>query len=246
MLRRNIPKNVKPKYEGISTKLNILYEDERIIVINKPAEVPVHATNNDHKHNLTDMVRAYLYKNNPHQDRLLFEASPCHRLDTNTTGVLIFAKTQEDLNRITSIFRDRSCRKIYNAVIFGRMAHQTVICSDIDTTENRQNKVTVSNIQTFSEVPSDYAGCITIVTPLEYRDNITFCEVELLTGKKHQIRAHLQAIGHPLVGDQKYFTQKSAQFSHENGIGTYMLHCSRIELPDYGEFIAPVTNWMSP
>ena len=234
-------KNVKPKYEGVSTRLDILYEDERIIVINKPAEMPVHATNNDHRHNLTDMVRAYLYKNSPYG--LLFEASPCHRLDTNTTGVLIFAKTQEDLNRITTIFRDRSCRKIYNAIVFGNIEDAIVICSEIDTSENARNKVTVSNLSVRSDIPADYSGCITAVQPLTHYDNVTFCEIELLTGKKHQIRAHLQAIGHPLVGDQKYFTAKSQKISDEHGIRTYMLHCARIELPEYGEFIAPLPNW---
>ncbi len=235
-------KNVKPKYEGISTKLNIIYEDERIIVIDKPAEISVHAAGNDHKHNMTDMVRAYLYKNSPYG--LLFEASPCHRLDTNTTGVLIFAKTQEDLNRITSIFRERSCRKIYNAVVYGNIEDKIVICSDIDTSENSQNKVTVSNLSVRSDIPTDYSGCVTIVSPKKFDGQTTFCEIELLTGKKHQIRAHLQAIGHPLVGDQKYFTMKSKKFSDENGILTYMLHCERIDIPNYGEYISK-TPFMS-
>ncbi|MBR3732519.1 MAG: RNA pseudouridine synthase, partial [Spirochaetales bacterium] len=116
-------------------------------------------------------------------------------------------------------------------------------CSDIDTSENSQNKVAVSNLSVRTDIPPEYSGCVTIVSPKKFDGQTTFCEIELLTGKKHQIRAHLQAIGHPLVGDQKYFTAKSQKFSDEHGIRTYMLHCAQIELPEYGEFIAPLPNW---
>ena len=242
-----LPNNVfgepkaQPKFRSVKTNLDILSEDQNLIVINKKQGVPVHSTQNDYKDNLTESVRAYLYNAGRYCTSDMFAPSPCHRLDTNTTGVIIFAKNQHTLNAVNEIFRKRTCTKTYIGLAYGIIG-QTVIVSDIDASPNKQNKVTISNLTTMSSVVQnpDDNRCITAIEPIKKIDEATLIKINLLTGKKHQIRAHLQAIGHPLLGDQKYFTARSKAFSQKHGINTYLLHCRSIVLPEYGTFQAPM------
>jgi 23S rRNA pseudouridine955/2504/2580 synthase len=188
MMKEFIP--FKPEKLG----LDIVFEDEEILVLNKPKGLLTHPDKSEYKNTLATMVHFYL------RDLCTntFRPAPVHRLDKNTSGVVIFAKTYESLKKYNALMRERDVEKYYICVVEGHLRKPGEVKGYLIKDE-LQNKVRIVTRD------SDEAKfCHSKYKPLKQFGDYTLVEVELLTGRSHQIRASMQLLGHPIVGDLKY------------------------------------------
>lgn len=213
----------------------IIYEDHNIIVINKPTSVEVVG-----KNSLTTYLISFL-KVRDNIDNIFLE--PCHRLDRNTIGLILFAKNPESLNILLHKFKTKEIEKHYLAMVYGIPKIQTQTLTAYLFKDSKKSIVYISN-----EPKKGYSKIITSYTILEKnkQSNYSVLDITLHTGKTHQIRAHLAHIGYPIIGDGKYgnnqinkkFGYKTQQlsshsltfnFSNDSGILNY-LNGKKIEL----------------
>ncbi len=233
------------KFNSIKTDFEIIFEDKNILVINKKMGTLVHPDKKNFKNTLTEMVKAYLYKKGEYKPNRYFDPSPCHRLDTNTSGIIVFAKNHNALKKINNLFKNRETLKLYRTIVYGKIINPILITSMIDTSENKENMVKVFDLKVYNIIPDkdkflqeNKFISATKVIPIKYDSQYSLVDIELWTGKKHQIRAHLSAAEHPLLGDNKYFTKAGLSLSQVAGIKNYFLHAYKLLLKDYGEWNA--------
>jgi len=196
-------------------QFTVCYEDGDMLVVSKPFGLLVHGDATEKKNTLTNQVIDYLIEKGEYVPRLekSFTPAPVHRLDRNTTGLVVFGKNAKALRELNSLFAEKSdgsgeeVKKFYKAICLGRIDREMTLEGYL-VKDARTNKVKVSKVN------SPGAKYIkTIVRPLKWNDKYSLVEVELITGRSHQIRAHLASIRHPILGDPKY-GQGSAQYLH--------------------------------
>lgn len=188
-----------------SKKLSIIYEDDNILLLDKKVGLLSHPDDTEYRDTLITRVKRYLYENgswNP-ADENSFTPALVNRIDRNTGGIVIAAKNAEALRILNQKLKDRELEKFYLCVIHGTLDEKSGLLHGWLTKDEAKNKVKV-----FTS-PTDGAKEIkTKYRVLEERDSLSLVDVELLTGRTHQIRAHFASIGHPLLGDGKYGTNK--------------------------------------
>ena len=210
-------------YEKLSVE--IVYEDDNVIFVNKPAGLLSQKADKDDI-SLNDWLIYYLLnKGSVTQESLLtYKPSICNRLDRNTSGLVICAKSLSGAREMNQMLKDRTLDKFYRTLVSGRITDSIRLKGYLYKDEAK-NKVFIKEND-----PKDdrYSYIETEYKPLEYyeKSDLTMLEVKLITGKPHQIRAHLSSIGHPLIGDIKYGGKKY------NGINYQLLHSYRIHFPD--------------
>ena len=222
----------------IRKTFTVIYEDENILVADKPFGLLTHGDHTEKKNHLANQVKDYLIANgeyNPRDERV-FSPAPANRLDRNTTGLVLFGKNSNSLRTLNRWIRESRVSKYYRTVVFGHLNEKLVLRGRLEKDEE-------TNTARILDVDADEGREIeTIVTPVQQLDNATLVEIELVTGRTHQIRAHLASIGHPVIGDGKYAKGKGAKaFNHrmfeECELSTQLLHSYRLELHDCdGEF----------
>lgn len=191
-LRNLAPKHARPGSRFLPRGLTILHEDEDILVVDKPAGLLTIATEREKSRTAYFILTDYVRKGNPRSRKRLFIV---HRLDRETSGALVFAKNEQAKFRLQNSWDET--RKKYLAVVHGRVVKPSGTITTY-LAENRAHLVYTTK-DTAEGKPSTTAYRV-----LRQTDRFSLLEVDLLTGRKHQIRVHLAGIGHAVVGDDKY------------------------------------------
>jgi 23S rRNA pseudouridine955/2504/2580 synthase len=196
---REVATAKKEKFQRTHAELKVTYEDENMLLVEKWPGVLVHSDEKNGEPTLTDYVLTYLYDKGDFEPEkeVTFRPAPCNRLDRNTSGVVIFGKKYEALKLINEMIRERDIQKYYVALVKGRI-EDGIYEAYISKSED-------SNIsKVYNEPKADTKKISMEVKTVESCGTFSFVEIDLLTGRSHQLRAHLSFLGNPIVGDYKY------------------------------------------
>ena len=183
-------------------KLNLVYEDENILLVDKKPGQAVHPHDGaEYGRTLIDHIQAYLYAKGEWKPREenAFAPALCNRIDRNTGGIVIAAKNAEALRIMNQKIKDRELEKYYLAVIHGQMKPAEGLLKGYIFKDAKQNRVYVTDQMQKGAKTSE-----TKYRTLQVKNGLSLVECELLTGRTHQIRAQFSHAGHPLLGDGKY------------------------------------------
>lgn len=216
-----------PKKEKINM-LPIIYEDEQVLLMNKPVGV-LSQKAKDSDVSAVEILINYLMETNQlsKEQFRTFHPSICNRLDRNTSGILVAGKTLPALQEMNRFFKERTIAKYYRCLVKGRVIKSEDYIKGYLVKDQKTNKVSITKKKTEEGVPIETEYCV-----IQSNDEVSLLEVHLITGKTHQIRAHLASIGHPIIGDYKYGDKQiNEMYRQAYGLKLQLLHAYRLEMP---------------
>ncbi len=214
------------KKRTVNSDIDIVYEDDDILIINKPAGLLSQKAKPDDD-SANDRIIAYLLESGQlsEGDLKTFHPSVCNRLDRNTSGLLVAGKTIKGLQKASEELGSRTAQKYYLTLVKGHIEAPQKLTGYL-VKDEKANQVTISDKGPGEHIETAYR-------PLRYYGDATLLEVQLITGKTHQIRAHLASVGHPVLGDPKYGdAELNRELRRATGIHSQLLHAYRIEFSD--------------
>ena len=211
---------------NVKKTFKVLYEDNHVLIVYKPAGLLVHEDKNESVNTLTNQVLSYLANKNELDlsRENTFMPGPVHRLDRNTSGIVIFGKTLAALQVLNEMIKQRHCIET---------SYLTICKGKVNQKRNLKGYIVKLDDQAQVKLVSkDYPGALTmetIVKPVKYNNDYSKVEVTLITGRMHQIRVHLSSIDHPIIGDRKYGDFELNKFvKKEFGLNHQLLHAYKI------------------
>lgn len=259
---KHLSASLGKEHEGIE----VVYEDDDILIMNKPSGMLSQKAEPDDV-SANEYILQYLIEKGSLTEEMMrtFKPSVCNRLDRNTSGLLIAGKTLKGLQEMSAALKERTVQKYYRCIVKGEV-HETAHIDGWLVKDEKSNRVTVyrelpekiknagdakadgkqqadrkqpangkqsANEQTYAKIETEYR-------PITVKGGYTELEVHLITGRSHQIRAHLASIGHPIIGDVKYGDRNvNERFRKNLRIKSQMLHAYRIVFADKREVTAP-------
>lgn len=187
--------------------LKITYEDENVLILEKWPGVLVHPDSNKKEPTLTDYALSYLNEKGDFlpESEVTFTPAPCNRLDRNTSGLVIFGKNFEALRMLNEMIREGNVDKYYNTLVKGRIKDGLYKGYILKNEEANISKIYDKNVPNSKEISME-------VKTVQSNGAYSFLEIKLITGRSHQIRAHLSHLGNPMIGDNKYGDKKLNSF----------------------------------
>lgn len=217
-------------------KIEIIYEDEFLIVLNKPAGVLVHPTPAEEKDTLVDFLKNHIQPHLRGGVMGLRWPDPTrpgivHRLDKDTSGLIILAKTPEVLDDLQEQFKERKVQKTYTALVVGELSEsEGKIEAAIVRGKSGIQEVRTLNISLNNETLRPAVTYYKVISKYKYQNSVlTLINAMPKTGRMHQIRTHLKYIGNPIIGDPLYNTKQSRNISKELGLERQFLHSTKLE-----------------
>lgn len=227
-----------------NVKLDILYEDDDILLVNKPAGM-LSQKAEAKDISLVEHLISYLLESGQltRENLKSFKPSICNRLDRNTSGLVVCGKSLKGLQTMGQLFKERTLKKYYRCIVAGNVTEKQYVKGYLIKDE-KKNQVTVSDtyFPESQEIETEYR-------PIQQLKQGTLLEVHLITGKTHQIRAHLASRGHAIIGDYKYGSREiNDRYKKEYQLSHQLLHAYRLEMPKTKElpqlsekmFVAPL------
>ncbi len=214
-------------FEKARAALEVIYEDEHIILINKPAGM-LSQKMDEKEPSLSEYLITYLIDSGSLTEPQLaaFRPAVCSRLDRNTSGIVICGKSLAGLQEMNRLLKERSVHKYYRCIVKGELLGERYLKGYLSK-DHKTNKVTVSDRPSGDARPIE-----TKYRAVAAANGLTMLEVQLITGRSHQIRAHLASIGHPILGDPKYGDPaQNDRYRRLCKVKYQLLHAYRVEFP---------------
>lgn len=222
----------------VNSNLKITYEDENILLVEKWPGVLVHSDEKDGEPTLTDHVLSYLNKKGDYspEDEITFSPAPCNRLDRNTSGIVMYGKNFETLQLLNEMIRNREIRKYYSAIVKGRINDGVYTAYILKDGEKNISKIYDSPHLDAKKISME-------VKSVESCGTYSFLDIELLTGRSHQLRAHLSYLGNPILGDTKYGDKLiNGFFKNRYGLNYQYLYAYKLIFKDCPEKFSQLNN----
>ncbi|WP_234118703.1 RluA family pseudouridine synthase [Clostridium hydrogenum] len=228
----------KKKFTRIDNNFKVVYEDDNMLLVEKWPGVLVHSNKADGAPTLTDYVLSYLFDKGDYrpEEEVTFIPAPCNRLDMNTSGIVVYGKNFESLKLLNEMIRDKKIEKYYAALVKGRIKDGVY--------EGYIHKNEDSNISVvFDEERKDTKKIAMSVKTVESCGSFSFIEIDLLTGRSHQLRAHLSHLGNPIIGDVKYGDKNiNSYYNNKFGLNYQFLYAYKLIFRDCPEKLNYMEN----